>query len=128
MVTGLLSLITTTLTDGRQFAIGKGIERVDRVLRVHPARQAHLDFDLFRRYSREMPAILILFLRAASSMRGDEAFGGGAEGHFADHDPLVVARVKPRAHAHLAVAVVVFRNIKQAAGREVGHTARSVPR
>ena len=62
-------------------------------------------------------------MRAASSMRGDERFGGGAEGQFADHDALLVARIEPGAHQHLAVAVVVLRDNRRS--RRVGKSGKT---
>jgi len=71
----------------------KAYQRVDRVLRVHAAREPDLDFHLFGSKIRNARDLDLVLARRGLDA-SDEAFRGRAVGYLAHHDALVVACVK----------------------------------
>jgi len=108
-------------------AVGVGVELVDHLRCAGAAAELELDLHpvggvvVDRRDLH--PAALDRRLD-----RGDQAFGGGAEGDLADRDAApVAARLQHRAHRHPAPAVVVVRDVGEAALRKVREDAHRAP-
>ena len=100
-------------------ALGVGIELPDRFIGMDAARQLDLDLHLLRRIVVDGGDLDLAGLDRLLDVL-HQSLGRNPGRDFADHQRLVVDHVDVGPHPHAAAAIVVFGNIHDAGGEEIG--------
>ena len=105
---------------------GEDVELLDELLGVGALGQVDEDLNLFGGIVVDV-ADLELALGVGGEDRLDERLGGGAEGQLGDGEQVLRAHLDAGADLHLSatLAVVVFGEVGDAAGGEVGEEAET---
>src|SRR5690606_15841437 len=105
-------------------AVGKNVELLDNLVRIAAGRQVDENLDLVGRVVVDV-LDLELPLGVGRDDRLDQRDGGRAVGQLGDGEQVFAALLDLGADLHFAAAfaVVVFREVGDAAGREIGINA-----
>src|SRR5436190_506061 len=90
----------------RDFAIGKSVERVDKLVRAYARGSPHLDFNLFR--GEIVEALDLDFAFAGSVLDGcDQRFGGGGRRNLFDQDGCIILGLYLGPHDDAPAAILI---------------------